>query len=586
MTIMKNIAISPILLLAGFILFSNCGNDDDISENLCPDCPKVSSLSPNFGWPGDTVTISGYNFNGLTSVAFEGQNAIILGGATATQVRVVVPDIGRTGAADVVIERVFQSPGGGASDLTSDATVYTYAPARPVISSISPASGFAGAAVTITGEHFGNLKAVRFAGVEAQFTISGDQKVITATAPAVSITGLVDVLVVTQFSHGGAQRENPSDPGSFSYEGSIGITSFSPTTGRRGDLITISGYGFGNNAGAVEVRFNGKSAEVVAVSDISIQAKVPTRAGSGTVTVIKSGITANSPLPFLFIPTYTVSTLASNLGGEPTDIDFFNGRIMVSSSSKLFSITLGAVTEILTCGGIGGGGFRPSDGSFVFTANNCQGQGIKLQKIPQGSNSVSLFANISLFTLDIAWLDNDHFFASNLPVIALQLLYYQVSSGTFTILLSTTFADNGDGVLPAFGGPNGVAIRDGQVYIVEDRRVRLVVNNTVTTLTGNSNEFGYIDGPLAQARFNALNGIAVDDSGKIYVADQNNHCIRMIDLVAGEVSTIAGTNIIGSTDGDGSNARFYEPQGICLDNEGNLLVADHVNKAVRKITIE
>lgn len=571
-------------LAAAALVMLTAGKCEKDEPDICPDCPLVTSLSPDFGWPSDTVTISGYNFNGLTSVTFEGQNAIILVGATATQVRVVVPDIGRTGAADVVIERVFQSPGGSSADLTSEVSEFTYAPARPVISSISPASGFAGTAVTITGEHFSNLKAVRFAGVEAQFTISGDQKVITATAPAVSVTGLVDVLVVTQFSHGGAQRENPSDPGSFSYEGNIGVTSFAPTSGRKGDLITISGYGFGNNAGAVEVHFNGKSAEVVAVSDISIQAKVPAKAGSGAISVIKSGITANSGQPFTFITTYTVSTLASNLSGEPEDVDFFNGRIMVSSSSKLFSITDGSVTEILNCGGGWGGGFRPSDGSFVFGYSGCDGA--KLYRIPQGSNTAYPFSNFAALTTDIVWVDNDHFYAGNLPLFDLQLIYYQVSSATNTILLSLTFANNGDGVLPAYGGAYGLAIRDGQVYIVEDRRVRLVANNTVTTLSGNSNEFGYIDGPLAQARFNALRGIAVDNSGKIYVADQNNHCIRMIDLVAGQVSTIAGTNIIGSADGDGSNARFYEPQGICLDNEGNLLVADHVNKAIRKITIE
>lgn len=579
---MKNIFLLPIF--AAVLILTTAGKCEKDEPDICPDCPLVTSLSPDFGWPGDTVTISGYNFNGLTSVTFEGQNAIVLEGATATQVRVVVPDIERTGAADVLIERVFQSPGGGMADLISEAALFTYAPSRPVISSISPASGFAGTAVTIIGENFGNLKSVRFAGVEAQFTISGDLKVITATAPTVSVTGPVDVVVVTQFSHGGAQRENPSDPGSFSYEGNIGVTSFAPTSGRKGDLITISGYGFGNNAGAVEVQFNGKNAEVVAVSDISIQAKVPAKAGSGAISVIKSGITANSGQPFTFITTYTVSTLASNLSGEPEDVDFFNGRIMVSSSSKLFSITGGAVTEILNCGGSFGGGFRPSDGSFVFGYNGCGGP--KLYRIPQGSNAVSLFANSALLTTDIVWVDNDHFYAGNIPIFALQLLYYQVSSETVTNLLSSTIANTGDGPLPAYGGAFGVAVRDGQVYIVEDRRVRLVVNNAVTTLTGSENDFGYIDGPLAQARFNALRGIAVDESGKIYVADQNNHCIRMIDLVAGQVSTIAGTNIIGSADGDGSNARFYEPQGICLDNEGNLLVADHVNKAIRKITIE
>lgn len=104
---------------------------------------------------------------------------------------------------------------------------------------------------------------------------------------------------------------------------------------------------------------------------------------------------------------------------------------------------------------------------------------------------------------------------------------------------------------------------------------------TVTTVAGNGSQ-GYADGTGAAARFDHPYGIAVDGSGNIYVGDENNALIRKI-TATGSVSTIAGSSA-GFADGVGSAAKFFGPDGVTVDGSGNIYVADAINNRIRKIT--
>jgi sugar lactone lactonase YvrE len=77
-------------------------------------------------------------------------------------------------------------------------------------------------------------------------------------------------------------------------------------------------------------------------------------------------------------------------------------------------------------------------------------------------------------------------------------------------------------------------------------------------------------------------GIAVDNSGTLYVADTNNQLIRKITS-GGLVSTLAGSSNTGSSDGAGANASFYYPEGIAVDNAGDVYVGDSSNDTIRLI---
>lgn len=104
-----------------------------------------------------------------------------------------------------------------------------------------------------------------------------------------------------------------------------------------------------------------------------------------------------------------------------------------------------------------------------------------------------------------------------------------------------------------------------------------------TTLAGESS-IGSADGAGRAARFFNPSGVAVDSAGNLFVADTGNHTIRKV-TPAGVVSTFAGTpGFNGSADGPGNTARFRDPEGVAADDDGNLLVADAGNNTIRKIT--
>ena len=74
----------------------------------------------------------------------------------------------------------------------------------------------------------------------------------------------------------------------------------------------------------------------------------------------------------------------------------------------------------------------------------------------------------------------------------------------------------------------------------------------------------------------------MDSTGIVYVADSLNHLIRRIDSF-GNVSTLAGSGTSGSTNGSDNIAKFNFPTGVAVDSSGNVYVADQNNHLIRKI---
>ena len=122
-------------------------------------------------------------------------------------------------------------------------------------------------------------------------------------------------------------------------------------------------------------------------------------------------------------------------------------------------------------------------------------------------------------------------------------------------------------------------------YLVSDRdnhalRFLDPINGEVKTAAG-AGIPGRTDGFGISAIFNLPSGMAVDDSGNVYIADTGNNCIRMLDS-EGRVTTYAGGTTAGSADGSLTSARFNEPVGLTWKN-GVLYVADKGNHNIRRI---
>jgi len=114
----------------------------------------------------------------------------------------------------------------------------------------------------------------------------------------------------------------------------------------------------------------------------------------------------------------------------------------------------------------------------------------------------------------------------------------------------------------------------------------------VTTVAGNgyttTNSWGGYSGdggPATSAELNWPMGLALDASGNLYIADYGNSRIRKVLASTGIITTVAGTGFqaYGGDGGPATSAYLYDPQGVAVDSSGNIYIADTFNNLVRKI---
>ncbi len=148
---------------------------------------------------------------------------------------------------------------------------------------------------------------------------------------------------------------------------------------------------------------------------------------------------------------------------------------------------------------------------------------------------------------------------------------------------------DGIGSAARFNFPSGVAVDSAtNIYVADtwNRTIRKVTPaRVVTTIAGQIGSAGSADGIGNVARFNYPSGIAVDSAGNVYVADAYNNTIRKLTPIGTNwvVTTLGGMpGFYGTADGTGSAARFSNPNGVAVDSDGNLYVADFYFNTIRK----
>ena len=229
--------------------------------------PVISSFNPTSGSGNTAVTISGAYFSGASEVRFNGVSSGYFTVNSDTQITAYVPSTATTGPIKVV------TPSGtGVS--TANFTVIVVIP-PPSISLVSPASSQPGAAVTLTGQNFGNTTSVTFNGVPASFTVP-DGSHIQVTVPQAATTGPITVTTPggTATTLGNFTVIPPSVPPT--------VGGFSPASGLAGITVVIQGSGF---VGVTSVRFNGVTAPFTVDSATQISAQAPAGAGTGPIAV-------------------------------------------------------------------------------------------------------------------------------------------------------------------------------------------------------------------------------------------------------------------------------------------------------------
>ena len=182
-------------------------------------------------------------------------------------------------------------------------------------------------------------------------------------------------------------------------------------------------------------------------------------------------------------------------------------------------------------------------------------------------------------------------------------------AGTFTITPSavpiiSTFAgsstgssgysgDGGLAVSALLASPVAVAVdSQGDLFIAEqDNDIIRKVNaftGVITTVAGNGGFGSSGDGGLAtNAELMAPQGVAVDNQGDLFIADSDDNRIREVNAATGVITTVAGNGTRGSTGDNGlaTNAELFFPQGLAVDGQGNLFIADNGNNEVREVNL-
>lgn len=170
------------------------------------------------------------------------------------------------------------------------------------------------------------------------------------------------------------------------------------------------------------------------------------------------------------------------------------------------------------------------------------------------------------------------------------------SAGVITTIAGTLgthgySGDNGAATKALLDAPDAIALDavNGYLYIADTgnnvvRKVNLATG-IITTFAGN-NTAGYSGdgGQATNASLNGPWGLSVDPTGQVYIADQNNNCIRKV-ATNGAISTFAGTGTLGYK-GDGGSATSAEldnPAATAIDPAGNVYIADSGNNVVRKV---
>ncbi|MEZ0610201.1 IPT/TIG domain-containing protein [Fibrella sp. WM1] len=340
----------------------------------------------------------------------------------------------------------------------------------------------------------------------------------------------------------------------------VSIVSFAPTSGGAGTTVVINGAGFSNVSTDNKVTINGQNAAITASRTDQITVQIPERAGSGNLVVAVGGRQATSASAFAYqyqIATNTTLFSSSGRAFQSTAVDPDDGTVYASDRTNSAVIIMkpnGSVSAAtLTDGtnkhasltgitilktGLGG-----SADKYLVATN--EAKGVYSYSFPNLSYWTSVQANDAIYNAP-----------TSVAVVS------QSPSGSYPT--------NGTYYMACFGNST----------IVRTNRNNGIVSGATTVGSAGSKGFNAGQVSSTNARFNGVVGIFLKNN-LLYVADEGNHAVRVVDYNAGTVSTLFGNGTAGNADGAASAVRLNLPSNVVVDNSGLVYVTDRGNGRLR-----
>lgn len=334
------------------------------------------------------------------------------------------------------------------------------------------------------------------------------------------------------------------------------VTSFSPSSGSVGTIVTITGSNFIVDTLATSVKFGGVQGTITSRTNTQIVTTVPSGATTSSISVIVGNTQGSSDGLF------NVLTVA------PTILSFTpptgNSQTNVTILGNNFSST--PTDNTVTLAGIPAQVVQATETTLVVK--------IAPEQIPNFSGAVTNVVSVST-SLGSTNSAGNFTWDAEVSAIAGQA--------------NTQGVTDGIGTAARFRFPTDTIVTPTGIIYVGDQNNhcvrKITADGNVATLAGLCNNSGNSTGTGNTARFNQAFRLALDDTGNIYLSDRTNHCIRKITPV-GVVTTFAGICGNPGSFNDATtptNSTLNQPSGITFDRFGNLFIAEDGNDGIRKI---
>ena len=405
---------------------------------------------------------------------------------------------------------------------------------------------------------------------------------------------------------------NDKDEGYFDYDPDklIELTRFFPDSGGISTKVIIEGANFGSDTAKVKVFFNEKEAYIVSVKGDKMYVLPPRLPGDLCKIKVQIGDKyAEGDNLFRYTAMRTVSTIAGlpNSADEfrpgslsTTTFRSFRGLAVDDDNNLFFSLDGSSVGRLSLTENISEKvyGSVPTGGDLNDPALDPV-----TQKVIFPSNSYTYLLELNPLTLwtprvrQLGNIDGNtvcrykhsiavHGNVGYIRAYAGQIIKFDLDTyeGTVIGMDKTTNVDAWGAAIDPLQ-PNKLYLSYANRHIIKVIDLNNV--NDQEIVIGSEGVYGWRDGQGKDAELNNPRQICFDSEGYLYIADNNNHCIRQYDR-AGMVSTIAGIpREAGYADGAPDEAKFRNPRAICVDKNGDIYVGEAgTNRTVRRIRLE